>query len=90
VRTNVRHHFDERLGVVSELARYAYEVHYLRLAGLPREYFFRTSRFPEYFIASGIVTEADTHTLFDAAGAVLDCHAFDENLIELPAVPANG
>ena len=36
VRTNVRHHFGERLGVVSELARYAYEVHYLRLAGLPR------------------------------------------------------
>ncbi len=89
VRTNVRHHFGERLGVVSELARYAYEVHYLRLAGLPREYFFRTSRFPEYFIASGIVTEADTHTLFDAAGAVLDCHAFDEKLIELPAAPAH-
>ena len=29
VRTNVRHHFDEKLGLVSELARYAYEVHYL-------------------------------------------------------------
>jgi hypothetical protein len=85
VRTNVRHHFDERLGVVSELARYAYEVHYLHLAGLPRDYFFRTSRFPDYFIASGIVSEADTHALFDAAGAVLDCHAFDDALIALPA-----
>jgi hypothetical protein len=85
VRTNVRNHFDERLGVVSELARYAYEVHYLRLAGLPREYFFRTSRFREYFIASGIVTEADTQALFDASGAVLDCYAFDASLIDLPA-----
>ena len=28
VRTNVRHHFDKKLGLVSELARYAYEVHY--------------------------------------------------------------
>jgi hypothetical protein len=84
VRTNVRNHFDERLGVVSELARYAYEVHYLRLADLPRDYFFRTSRFPEYFIASGIVSEADTQALFDAAGAVLDCYAFDESLIALP------
>ncbi|MGZ8253793.1 MAG: hypothetical protein ACXWVT_03000 [Burkholderiaceae bacterium] len=84
VRTNVRNHFDERLGVVSELARYAYEVHYLGLAGLPRDYFFRTSRYPEYFIASGIVSEADTQALFDAAGSVLGCHAFDESLIALP------
>ena len=29
VRTNVRPHFDDNLGLVSELARYAYEVHYL-------------------------------------------------------------
>jgi hypothetical protein len=84
VRTNVRNHFSEALGVVSELARYAYEVHYLRLAGLPREYFFRTSRFREYFIASGIVSEADTQALFDASGAVLDCYAFDDTLITLP------
>jgi hypothetical protein len=83
VRTNVRHHFDEQLGVVSELARYAYEVHYLRFAGLPRDYFFRTSRFPEYFITSGIVSAEDTHALFDAAGAVLDCYGFDDRLIAL-------
>jgi hypothetical protein len=84
VRANVRHHFDEQLGVASELARYAYEVHYLRLAGLSRDYFFRTSRFSEYFIASGIVSEEDTHALFDAAGAVLDCYGFDDRLIALP------
>lgn len=83
VRTNVRHHFDEQLGVVSELARYAYEVHYLRLAGLSRDYFFRTSRFPEYFIASGIVSAEDTQALFDAAGGVLDCYGFDDRLIAL-------
>ena len=90
VRTNVRSHFSAELGVVSELARYAYEVHYLRLAGLPRDYFFRTSRFREYFVASGIVSEADTRALFDAAGAVLDCYAFDDTRITLPARAARG
>jgi hypothetical protein len=84
VRTNVRHHFDERLGVVSELARYAYEVHYLGLAGLARDYFFRTSRFPDYFVASGIVSEDDVNALFDAAGAVLACYEFDEERLALP------
>lgn len=84
VRTNVRHHLDEPLGVVSELARYAYEVHYLGLAGLSRDYFFRTSRFPAHFIDSGIVSEADAHALFDAAGAVLDCYAIDESRLALP------
>ena len=57
VRTNVRHHFDENLGLVSELARYAYEVHYLALANLPSSYFFNTSRFIDYFIKSGIISE---------------------------------
>lgn len=88
VRTNVRHHFDEQLGVVSELARYAYEVHYLALAGLSRDYFFRTSRFPEYFIASGIISAEDTHALFDAAGAVLAHYAIDQDLLALPPGPA--
>lgn len=85
VRTNVRHHVDEQLGIVSELARYAYEVHYLGLAGLPRDYFFRTSRFPDHFIASGIVREQDAQALFDAAGAVLACYGFDESRLTLPA-----
>ena len=85
VRTNVRHHFDENLGLVSELARYAYEVHYLALADLPRSYFFNTSRFVDYFINSGIITEDNTNALFDAVGRVLACYEIDETKLALPA-----
>jgi hypothetical protein len=85
VRTNVRHHMDENLGLVSELARYTYEVHYLALAGMPRSYFFDTSRFRDYFIDSGIISEGDAHALFDAAGWVLACYAIDETKLELRA-----
>jgi hypothetical protein len=85
VRTNVRHHMDENLGLVSELARYTYEVHYLALAGIPRSYFFDTSRFRDYFIDSGIISEDAANALFDAAGRVLACYAIDETKLELPA-----
>ena len=85
VRTNVRHHMDEDLGLVSELARYAYEVHYLPLATLPRSYFFETSRFAACFIDTGIVSEEDAHALFDAAGAVLACYSVDESKFDLAA-----
>jgi len=85
VRTNVRHHLDENLGVISELARYAYEIHYLELAGLPRSYFLDTSRFRDYFIGSGIISEERAHELFDAAGRVLACYAIDEARLELPS-----
>jgi hypothetical protein len=85
VRTNVRHHFDKNLGLVSELARYAYEVHYLGLADLPRSYFFNTSRFVDYFIHGGIITEDNTNALFDAVGRVLACYEIDETKLALPA-----
>ncbi|MGZ9057640.1 MAG: hypothetical protein ACXW14_00185 [Burkholderiaceae bacterium] len=85
VRTNVRPHLDERLGLVSELARYTYEVHYLALADLDRSYFFNTSRFVDYFINSGIISEDNTNTLFDAAGRVLACYSIDESKLALPA-----
>jgi hypothetical protein len=84
VRTNVSHHLEEGLSVVSALARYAYEVHYLGLAGLSRDYFFNTSRFPDYFVSTGIISENDANALFDAVGAVLAHYAFDETLISLP------
>ena len=85
VRTNVRPHFDEPLGLVSELARYTYEVHYLELADLPRSYFFNTSRFVDYFIHSGIITEDNANALFDAAGRVLACYSIDETKLAIPA-----
>lgn len=87
VRTNVRHHLDEELGLVAELARCAYEVHYLPLAGLPRSYFFETSRFRRSFIDSGIFDEARVLALFDAAGEVLACYAVDTQRLRLPAPP---
>jgi hypothetical protein len=86
VRTNVRHHFDERLGLVSELARYAYEIHYLDLVHMPRSYFYSTSRFPDYFIRTGIVREEDVEALFDAAGRALACYVIDESRLRLPAL----
>ena len=85
VRTNVTHHLDEQLGLVSELARYAYEIHYLDLAGLPRSYFYGTSRFPDHFIDTDIVRAEDAEALFDAAGRVLACYAIDESRLTLPA-----
>jgi hypothetical protein len=84
VRTNVRHHLDERLGLISELARYAYEIHYLDLVGMPRSYFYSTSRFPDYFIRTGVVRADDAEALFDAAGRVLACYAIDETRLTLP------
>jgi hypothetical protein len=85
VRTNVTHHLDERLGLVTELARHAYEIHYLDLCGLPRSYFFATSRFPDHYFATGIAREADVQALFDAVGRALACYGFDEARISLPA-----
>ena len=83
VRANVHSHFKEKLGLVSELALYAYEVHYLALADLPRSYFFDTTRFVEYFIDSGIITEERTTALFDAVGRVLACYELDEKKLSL-------
>jgi hypothetical protein len=85
VRTNVNLHPDERLGLVSELARSAYEIHYLRLVGLPRSYFYSTSRFPDYYFRTGVVREEDVEELFDAAGRVLACYAIDQTRLVLPA-----
>jgi hypothetical protein len=74
---------DEQLDLVSELARYTYEVHYLPLAGMARSYFMDSSRFRDYFIDSGIVSEDGANALFDAAGDVLACYAIDETKISL-------
>jgi hypothetical protein len=91
VRNNVRNHLSENLGPVNELARYAYEIHYLALANMPRAYFFNTSRFTEYFVQSGLVSESDIHALFDATGRVLACYEVDESRLTLPACrPAAG
>lgn len=90
VRHNVRSHLAEQLGLVGELARYAYEVHYLELAAMPRSYFFSTTRYNDYFVHTGLVSEDDTHALFDAAGRVLACYAIDESKLRLPALGAAG
>ena len=84
VRHNVRSHLTDNLGLVSELARYTFEVHYLGLASIPRSYFFSTSRYTEYIVHSGLVSEEDTHALFDAAGRVLACYAIDASKLRVP------
>jgi hypothetical protein len=89
VRTNVTHHLDERLGLVTELARYAYEIHYLELAHLPRSYFFATSRFPDHYFATGIARETDVQALFDSVGRALACYEFDAARITLPVRAAH-
>jgi hypothetical protein len=85
VRSNVRHHLDEELGLVAELARYAHEVHYLPLADLPRSYLYETTRFRHDFIESGLVEQLAADELFDAAGAVFACYTIDEAALRLPA-----
>jgi hypothetical protein len=85
IRLNVRHHLDENLPPLSELARYAYEIHYLALAGLERSYFMDTTRFPDLFVASGIVSEDDAHALFDTVGRVLACYEIDPSKLAIPA-----
>lgn len=83
VRVNVRPHTNEALELISALARYAYEIHYLPLAGLAREYFYATSRFrQEVLDRYGLEPEAVEH-LFDAVGRVLDCYALDETRLDL-------
>ncbi|KNZ34060.1 MAG: hypothetical protein AD742_01080 [Methylibium sp. NZG] len=86
VRCNVRSHLGE--GLVDELARYAYEVHYLGLAAMPRDYFFGVSRYTDCFVRTGLVSQADTNALFDAAGRVLACYTIDESRLRLPATRA--
>lgn len=90
VRSNVRSHLAQNLGLAGELARYAYEVHYLELAAMPRSYFFATSRYTDYFVRTGLVSEDDTHALFDAAGRVLACYSIDESKLRLPVIQCAG
>lgn len=87
VRANVRHHLDEELGLVAELARFAHEVHYLPLAGLPRAYVYETARVRQDFIACGVVGEAALEQLFDAVGEVFACYSIDEAALRLGTAP---
>jgi len=83
VRVNVRHHMDEALDFISELARYAYEIQYLTLVGLPRSYFFDTSHFNDYFIDSGLVHRNHIEQLFDAVYNALSCYTIDTQAITI-------
>jgi hypothetical protein len=52
---------------------------------LPRSYFYRTSRFPDHFITTGVVSEQDVEKLFDAVGRVLACYSIDESRLSVAA-----
>ncbi len=80
VRTNVRSLAKERIGPLRKLARYAYEVQYLFLAGFadPVAYLLSGTFFGEEYLASGLVSEAHARAVIDAVGRLARCFEVDE------------
>lgn len=62
------------------LARYAYEIQYLRFSAVPDPlaYFLRSTWFAEQYLAPGIVSEDDFHRLCATMGRLCDLYAVDE------------
>lgn len=76
VRVNVRHHLDEGLGPLAQLARHAIEVQYLAIGSDQRrlEYFFATSWFVPVFVESGVFAAPLVEAVFAATAAVCACY----------------
>lgn len=79
VRTNVRHHLNEELGPLAQLARHAMEFQYLALAEIrdPMGYFLGTSYFEGYFLRTGVFTEQGARAVFEATARVCACYELD-------------
>jgi hypothetical protein len=62
------------------LARFLYELQYLRFSAVPdpRAFFTRSTWFDADFLASGVLDEARLDTLAAAVGALCDAYAVDE------------
>jgi hypothetical protein len=69
------------------LARYLYELQYLRFSSVPdrREYFLRSTWFDADFIDSGILTTELFESLDHAFAQLLDVFTVDESKLRLPA-----
>ena len=85
-RANVRSLAAEDIGLLRKLARYAYEVQYLRLVGLedPWGYLAASTYFKEEFVDAGVVSEEDAKALIAAVAKVCACHEVDEGRINEP------
>jgi hypothetical protein len=82
-RANVRSRAAEDIGLLRKLARYAFEVQYLWLAGLedPWSYFLASTYFREEYISAGVIHEDTARALVDAVGRACACHELDESYI---------
>jgi hypothetical protein len=85
-RANVRSLAAEDIGLLRKLARYAYEVQYLRLIGLedPWGYLAASTYFREEYVDAGVVSEDDAKALIAAVEKVCACHEVDESRINEP------
>ncbi|MDI1480912.1 hypothetical protein [Polyangium sp. y55x31] len=93
VRTNVRHHLNEDLGPLAQLARHAVEVQYLGLASFedPIRYFLDTSYFEAYFVRTGVFSEAHVRALFAATARLCACYELDhEAFVDMPRAADDG
>jgi len=85
-RANIRSLAAEDIGLLRKLARYAYEVQYLGLAGIedPWGYLVASTYFREEYVDAGVVSEEDAKALIAAVGKVCACHEVDEDRITAP------
>jgi hypothetical protein len=88
-RANVRSLAAEDIGLLRKLARYAYEVQYLRLIGLPDPwgYLVSSTYFREEYVDAGVVSEEDAKALIAAVEKVCACHEVDKSRLTGAAPP---
>ncbi|MDI1436871.1 hypothetical protein [Polyangium sorediatum] len=87
IRTNVRHHLNEDLGPLAQLARHALELQYLGLAssGDPLPYFLETSYFDAYFVRTQVYAEGEIRGLLHSMQRLCQCYELDpEAFVGMP------
>ncbi|MDC0747607.1 hypothetical protein [Polyangium mundeleinium] len=87
IRTNVRHHLNEDLGPLAQLARHALELQYLGLAsgGDPLPYFLDTSYFDAYFLRTKVYAEGEMRGLLHSMQRL--CHGYELDPEAFVAMP---
>lgn len=92
VRNNVRSlvHDYGREGFFLRLARYAYELQYLRFSAVqdPLAYFLKVTWFGEQYLRQGIVSEELFGRLVDGLGRICDTYRVDESRFRPVPAPA--
>ncbi|MRG92229.1 hypothetical protein [Polyangium spumosum] len=79
LHANVRHHMNEDLGPLAQLTRYALEISYLDLAGIPDPipHFVETTYFDGYFIKPQVCGERQLRDLRDAMAQLCSAYQVD-------------